>query len=88
MPLAGETVQNFDSKALPANDILDTMKVQLLTRAYQIRGHQLADLDPLHINFTNITNAPELSIEHYGFTEADLSREFHLGMLCFGSILL
>ncbi len=58
------------------------MKVQLLVRAYQIRGHQLAKLDPLNIVKPNAEHAPELTIEHYGFTEKDLDRKFQLGA-CF-----
>lgn len=75
-----DTNPSFNTESMPSNEILDHMKVQLLVRAYQIRGHQLAKLDPLGINFMhNEASAPELKIEHYGFTEADLNRKFHLG---------
>lgn len=69
------------SAPIPSGEILDHMKVQLLVRAYQIRGHQLAKLDPLEINFQKESQAPELTIEHYGFTEADLDRKFYLGLV-------
>ena len=39
----------------------------------------MARLDPLDINFKDVQQAPELDYKHYGFTEADLSRKFHLG---------
>ncbi|KAJ2996593.1 2-oxoglutarate dehydrogenase E1 component [Globomyces sp. JEL0801] len=65
--------------SIPTGEILDHMKVQLMVRAYQIRGHQLAKLDPLEINFTEASTAPELSLAHYGFTDADLDRKFFLG---------
>lgn len=57
------------------------MKVQLLVRAYQVRGHAIAKTDPLEISFGHSTAPPpkELSIEHYGFSKADLDREFTLG---------
>ncbi|KAJ3281197.1 2-oxoglutarate dehydrogenase E1 component [Borealophlyctis nickersoniae] len=64
---------------IPAGEILDHMKVQLLVRAYQIRGHHLARIDPLEINVSSEQNAPELTIEHYGFKESDLDRKFFLG---------
>ncbi|KAJ3311300.1 2-oxoglutarate dehydrogenase E1 component [Boothiomyces sp. JEL0838] len=67
------------SVPIPSGEILDHMKVQLLVRAYQIRGHQLAKLDPLEINFQKESQAPELTIQHYGFTETDLDRKFYLG---------
>lgn len=64
----------------------DHLKVQLLIRAYQFRGHELADLDPLKIN--NLSKPVELELSTYGFTEADLDREFftyaaglHTGLL-------
>ncbi|KAJ3157719.1 hypothetical protein HDU89_000096 [Geranomyces variabilis] len=64
---------------IPAGEIMDHMKVQLLVRAYQIRGHHLAKLDPLEINVTEESQAPELSHKHYGFVDADLDRKFYLG---------
>jgi 2-oxoglutarate dehydrogenase E1 component len=65
--------------SIPSAEILDTMKVQLMVRAYQVRGHQLANLDPLGINFMGGQEAPELTPAYYGFTERDLDRKFYLG---------
>ncbi|KAI8905581.1 thiamine diphosphate-binding protein [Gorgonomyces haynaldii] len=77
----GENVGYYEvaPSSIPSSEILDHMKVQLLVRAYQIRGHQLAKIDPLEINIGDAKQAPELSYQHYGFTEQDLDRQFYLG---------
>lgn len=64
------------------NGIIDHLKVQLLVRAYQVRGHQKAKIDPLGISFgadKNKGTPKELTLEHYGFTEKDLDKEITLG---------
>jgi multifunctional 2-oxoglutarate metabolism enzyme len=53
-------------------------KVLELINAYRIRGHLLADIDPL--NMTS-HHAPELELEYYGLTIWDLDREFITGGL-------
>ncbi|KAL7269460.1 2-oxoglutarate dehydrogenase E1 component [Rhizina undulata] len=62
-------------------DVTKHLKVQLLVRAYQVRGHHKAKIDPLGIRpATEAANAPrELELEHYGLTERDLDEEFVLG---------
>ena len=59
----------------------DHLRVQLLVRAYQVRGHNLAQLDPLGISGVESREKymKDLSIENYGFTQADLDRSFTLG---------
>ncbi|ANB14016.1 alpha-ketoglutarate dehydrogenase KGD1 [Sugiyamaella lignohabitans] len=65
------------------NGIIDHLKIQLLVRAYQVRGHQKAKVDPLGISFgadSKKNNVPkELTLEHYGFTEKDLDKKITLG---------
>ncbi|MEP7339130.1 MAG: multifunctional oxoglutarate decarboxylase/oxoglutarate dehydrogenase thiamine pyrophosphate-binding subunit/dihydrolipoyllysine-residue succinyltransferase subunit [Acidobacteriota bacterium] len=47
--------------------------------AYRVRGHLIADIDPL--NMTNMHEHPELDIETYGLSIWDLDREFFTGGL-------
>jgi 2-oxoglutarate dehydrogenase E1 component len=62
-------------------ELTDYLKVQLLVRAYQVRGHHIAKLDPLGISNADLSSQvpPELTLEYYGWSEADLSKEFKLG---------
>jgi 2-oxoglutarate dehydrogenase E1 component len=56
--------------------IIDHLRVVMLIRAYRVRGHLLADLDPLGL--ARGKHHPELDPKAYGFSEADLDREFFL----------
>ncbi len=48
-------------------------KVNRLIHAYRVRGHMLANLDPLG---RPRTSAPELELEHWGLSERDLDSLF------------
>nr|XP_018263955.1 oxoglutarate dehydrogenase (succinyl-transferring), E1 component [Kwoniella dejecticola CBS 10117]OBR86113.1 oxoglutarate dehydrogenase (succinyl-transferring), E1 component [Kwoniella dejecticola CBS 10117] len=63
-----------------SGDVTDYLKVQLLIRAYQVRGHHIANLDPLHISDADLDSRvpPELKLDYYGWTEADMKKEFNL----------
>ena len=52
--------------------VLDSIRAIMIIRAYRIRGHLAADLDPL--GMTERGNHPELDPASYGFTEADMDR--------------
>ncbi len=54
----------------------DSIHAHMLIRAYRVRGHLLATLDPLGLAGT--TSHPELDPENYGFTEKDYDREIYL----------
>jgi 2-oxoglutarate dehydrogenase E1 component len=59
--------------------VLDSVRAIMLIRAYRIRGHLAADLDPLGI--VERGNHPELDPESYGFTEADMDRPIFIDMV-------
>ncbi|MDX8351779.1 2-oxoglutarate dehydrogenase E1 component [Cognatiyoonia sp. IB215182] len=52
--------------------VLDSIRALMIIRAYRIRGHLIADLDPLGMREN--TPHPELDPRSYGFTEADMDR--------------
>ena len=54
----------------------DSIHAIMLIRAYRVRGHLHAKLDPLGINPR--PNDQELHPSHYGFTEADWDRKIFL----------
>ncbi|XP_028632781.1 2-oxoglutarate dehydrogenase, mitochondrial isoform X2 [Grammomys surdaster] len=59
----------------------DHLAVQSLIRAYQVRGHHIAKLDPLGISCVNFDDAPvtvSSNVGFYGLHESDLDKVFHL----------
>ncbi|MDY6860250.1 MAG: 2-oxoglutarate dehydrogenase E1 component [Pseudomonadota bacterium] len=52
--------------------VLDSIRALMIIRAYRIRGHLVADLDPLGMQ--DKTPHPELDPKSYGFTSADMDR--------------
>lgn len=52
--------------------VLDSLRALMIIRAYRIRGHLVADLDPLGMREEK--PHPELDPRSYGFTEADMDR--------------
>ncbi|KAI1715416.1 transketolase, pyrimidine binding domain-containing protein [Ditylenchus destructor] len=76
--------QQPSAQIAPSHDVTraiqEHLKVQLLIRSYQTRGHNIADLDPLGINSADLDDSipRELEMDFYGFSDADLDREFLL----------
>ncbi|MEO0677480.1 MAG: thiamine pyrophosphate-dependent enzyme, partial [Pseudomonadota bacterium] len=56
--------------------VLDSMRALMIIRAYRIRGHLAADLDPLGMR--EMPARPELDPSSYGFAEADMDRPIFL----------
>eukprot|EP01039_Chlorochromonas_danica_P007954 gene7954-8774_t len=59
--------------------VSDSLGLSYLIRSYQVRGHEIANLDPLGIHgFRDPTPPPELDYKYHGFTDADLDRTLNL----------
>ena len=54
----------------------DSLRAIMLIRAYRIRGHLIANLDPLNLQAKD--EHPELKPETYGFGEKDFDRKIFL----------
>ena len=52
--------------------VLDSIRALMIIRAYRIRGHLIADIDPLKMRDVNLH--PELDPRSYGFAEDDMDR--------------
>ena len=75
--------------------VQEAQKLMMLVRAYMTHGHMLADVDPLKLyetynpkfpNFAGKFKLPQtglgnlLDYKSYGFSEADLNREFYVDL--------
>ncbi|WP_304615646.1 2-oxoglutarate dehydrogenase E1 component [Paracoccus sp. (in: a-proteobacteria)] len=60
------------SEAQLRQAVLDSIRALMLIRAYRIRGHLHADLDPLGLR--NVPDHGELNPESYGFGPEDMDR--------------
>ena len=70
-----DTLLDVESKSVK-QAAKDSVRAIMLIRAYRIRGHLIANLDPLSINKKE--EHPELKPESYGFTKNDYKRKIFL----------
>ncbi len=54
----------------------EAIRAMMMVRAYRVRGHLIANLDPLGLEVNDYH--PELDPAHYGFTDADMDKEIFL----------
>jgi 2-oxoglutarate dehydrogenase E1 component len=81
-PAAALSNGHAAAAALPSDAqqaALDSLRAMNLIRAYRVRGHLIADLDPLGLQRT--TYHPDLDPTTYGFTEADYDRPIFVNNL-------
>ncbi len=71
-PIAAPSAPTEDVKRAT----LDSVRALMMIRAYRMRGHLSADLDPLRLK--EPIQHPELDPASYGFTEADFDRPIFL----------
>ena len=70
-----EIISNLDESSIKEAS-KDSVRAIMLVRAYRIRGHLIANLDPLSIQKKQ--EHPELKPETYGFTKKDYNRKIFL----------
>jgi len=72
----GTTAALAAAVAAPDGDVrratLDSIRALMLIRTYRVRGHLIANFDPLGLEGKK--HHPELDPEFWGFTEADMDR--------------
>jgi len=79
-PEAAEAAVSKANPALSADAVKqaarDSLSALMMIRAYRVRGHLIANLDPLGLKVAGIH--PELDPETYGFSANDLDREIYI----------
>jgi len=82
-PAGVQSPQSYTSTSTQSSDVRSHLKVQLLVRAYQARGHHKAKTDPLGIKKDSerfgYSRPKELEPEFYQFTDKDMDTEYELG---------
>ncbi len=71
--LKEEEISDFTSSKQASTD---SVRAIMLIRAYRIRGHLIANLDPLNLHIKD--EHPELKPETYGFKKSDYNRKIFL----------
>ncbi|CAM9192574.1 unnamed protein product [Ascophyllum nodosum] len=69
----------MEGQAAPLANLSDSLGLSYLVRAYQVRGHEMADLDPLGLDaWKKADPPPELDPEFHGFGPKDMDRKLNL----------
>lgn len=76
--LSGDSKLSFQPSNSSSPIASDSLGLSYLIRAYQCRGHEIANLDPLGINAFRRDAPPELDYKYHGFKDEDLDRTLNL----------
>jgi len=71
-----ETSENSSAEFSSEQSTKDSVRAIMLIRAYRIRGHLIANLDPLDLQIRE--EHPELKPETYGFKKEDYNRKIFI----------
>ena len=76
VPAPGGGAAAAASPAAAEQAIRERLALSALVQAYQARGHEVANLEPLGLRNRPLASVADLDYRTYGFTEADLARTF------------
>ena len=75
-PSAATTPTRTDQDGPVQAETIDSIRALMMIRAYRVRGHLIASLDPLGLEGER--HHPELDPKSYGFSEADYDRPIYV----------
>ena len=75
-PPATPATADADRDAPVQAETIDSIRALMMIRAYRVRGHLIASLDPLGLEGER--HHPELDPKSYGFSEADYDRPIYV----------
>ena len=71
-----EVGSKINNTEVTKQSTIDSIRAIMMIRAYRVRGHLIANLDPLRLKKQEIH--PELDPKTYGFSDKDLNRNIFL----------
>ena len=75
-PAAAPVAERADADGPVQAATIDSIRALMMIRAYRVRGHLIASLDPLGLEGER--HHPELDPKSYGFSEADYDRPIYV----------
>lgn len=79
MPPVKDDGKTDKTAPVSRQETIDSIRALMFIRAYRVRGHLEADLDPLGLKTPG--HHPELDPETYGFSEKDMDRPIFIDMV-------
>ena len=75
-PAAASPAESADADGPVQAETIDSIRALMMIRAYRVRGHLIASLDPLGLEGER--HHPELDPKSYGFSETDYDRPIYV----------